>query len=100
MRLLAFPRGRSRAEIGPGETVRSVERAGAWRLTVRGKRARRYSLQASLATLNRPFRPCAVTLQGRPLPRRAWSYDRPTRVLRTKVTLRSGAVVARRTCVR
>ena len=98
MQLLAFPRGNSRASIGVGETVRSSESASGWRLAVSGKRERRYAVQASFATLRRPFRPCAVELRGRPLARRAWSYDRGTRVLRASVSLRSGALVARRRC--
>ena len=53
MQLLAFPRGRSSAGMGERpERLRSVEDAGGWRLTIRGKRARGYSLQASLT-------PCA-----------------------------------------
>ena len=100
MQLLAFPRGASRAAIGPGEAVRSSEPAAGWRLAVSGKRARRYALQASLATLRRPFRPCAVEANGRALPRRAWSFDRTTRVLRVRAALRSGTLLARRRCAR
>jgi alpha-glucosidase (family GH31 glycosyl hydrolase) len=77
MQLLAFPRGRSLARMGPrGETLRSLEGEGRWTLRVRGKRARRYRLQASLGTLRRPFVPRVVRLDGRPLARRDWSYDR------------------------
>jgi hypothetical protein len=78
--------------------VRSRERARGWRLAVTGKRTRRYSLQASLATLRRPFRPCGVRLRGRALRKRAWSYDRGTRVLRVSFKVRSGTLVARRSC--
>jgi alpha-glucosidase (family GH31 glycosyl hydrolase) len=53
MTLLAFPRGTTKAEIGPGESVRSSVRGRRWRLAIDGKRARRYSIEASL-----PFRPC------------------------------------------
>jgi alpha-glucosidase (family GH31 glycosyl hydrolase) len=98
MTLLAFPRGRSRAEIGAGESVSSAELRGGWRLVVRGKRTRRYALQASLATLGRPFRPCAITLNGRPLARLAWSYGRQSRVLRVSFRARAATLVARRTC--
>jgi alpha-glucosidase (family GH31 glycosyl hydrolase) len=99
MTLLAFPRGPSRAsEIGTGESVRSVESRGGWRLVVRGKRVRRYSLQAWLATLQRPFRPCAVTVSGRALPRRAWSYGRQSRVLRASFRARSATLLVRRAC--
>ena len=86
MQLLAFPRGRSSAGMGERpERLRSVEDARGWRLTIRGKRARRYSLQASLATLRRPFAPRRVIVNGRPLSRRRWSYDRRTRGLRVEL---------------
>jgi Glycosyl hydrolases family 31 len=95
MTLLAFPRGRSKAEIGEGESVRSRETARGWRLTIRGKRARRYSLQASMATLARPVRVRSVTLDGSKLPRRAWSYDPKSRVLRADFKTRSGALTVK-----
>jgi alpha-glucosidase (family GH31 glycosyl hydrolase) len=98
MRLLAFPHGRSRASIGAGEVVRSSERIGAWRLAVAGTRTRRYSLQASLGTLRRPFTPCAVELRGRKLPRSSWSYSRRDRALRASFSVRSGTLVVRRVC--
>jgi hypothetical protein len=90
MRLLAFPHGRSRAEIGAGESVRSTESRG-WRLRIRGKRTRRYSLQASLTTLKRPFRPTTVTLDGRPL---RWTVKRGT--LRVSFRTRSGTLAVSR----
>jgi alpha-glucosidase (family GH31 glycosyl hydrolase) len=94
MQLLAFPRGRSRAAMGARpERLRSVEGRRGWRLTIRGKRARRYSLQASLATLRRPFRPSVVTVAGRRL--ESWSYDRRTGVLRASFRLRSGTLAVR-----
>ncbi|MBA3262750.1 MAG: hypothetical protein H0T69_09850, partial [Thermoleophilaceae bacterium] len=94
MQLLAFPRARSNAGMGARpERLRSVEEDHAWRLTIRGKRARRYSLQASLATLRRPFAPRSLALDGRPLPRGSWSYDRRTKVLRAGFRLRSGTLV-------
>jgi hypothetical protein len=98
MTLLAFPRGRSRAEIGPGESVLSARVRGGWRIVVRGKRVRRYSLQASLAALSSPFRPCTVTLGRRALPGRTWSYSRRARVLRASFRARSATLFARRTC--
>jgi alpha-glucosidase (family GH31 glycosyl hydrolase) len=94
MQLLAFPRSHTSAGMGPRpERLRSVERAHRWRLTVRGKRARRYSLQASLWTLRRPFVPSAVEVAGRPL--RSWSYNRRTGILRATFRLRSGTLVVR-----
>jgi alpha-glucosidase (family GH31 glycosyl hydrolase) len=68
MTLIAFPFGNSKAAIGPGESVRSSVRGRRWRLVINGKRARRYSIQASL-----PFHPCG----------------RKTRVLRAKLSGRS-----------
>jgi hypothetical protein len=68
-----------------------VETAKGWRLTVRGKRKRRYTLQASLGTLRRPFKPCGLRAAGRPL---KWTYR--ARVLRARFTLRRGAVTASR----
>jgi alpha-glucosidase (family GH31 glycosyl hydrolase) len=96
--LLAFPRGRSGAEIGAGESVRSARVPGGWRLVVHGKRVRRYTLQASLAALSSPFRPCTVMLGGRSLPRRAWSYSRRAQVLRVSFRTRAGTLLARRAC--
>jgi alpha-glucosidase (family GH31 glycosyl hydrolase) len=98
MRLLAFPRGGSQAAIGPGESASSREGAGGWTFEVRGASERRYALQASLATLERPFIPCALQLGSRRLPARRWTYDRAARVLRASFTLRSGTLVARRSC--
>jgi alpha-glucosidase (family GH31 glycosyl hydrolase) len=92
--LLAFPRGRSAAGMGARpERLRSAEGDRAWRLTIRGKRARLYRLQASLATLRRPFVPHSLTVGGRPL--RSWSYDRGTRVLRASFRVRNGTLVVR-----
>ena len=81
MRLVAFPRGRSLSRFGEGESLRSREAAGGWTLTVDGKRRRAYRLQASLATLRRPFEPCELAVDGRQLERGRWRYDVRTRVL-------------------
>jgi alpha-glucosidase (family GH31 glycosyl hydrolase) len=94
LQLLAFPRGRSRAGMGARpERLQSVEGEREWRLTIRGKRVRRYRLQASLATLKRPFAPSALRVAGRPL--RSWSYDPRRRVLRASFRLRSGTLTVR-----
>jgi alpha-D-xyloside xylohydrolase len=94
MQLLAFPRGRSAAAMGARrERIASVEGEHEWRLTIRGKRARRYTLQASLATLRQPFTARALTVAGRPL--RGWRYDRRSGVLRATFRLRSGTLVVR-----
>jgi alpha-glucosidase (family GH31 glycosyl hydrolase) len=87
LHLIAFPRGRSRGRFGRTGRIASRERRGRWQLRLRGPR-RLYSLQASLATLKRPFRPCRVELNGRPLRRGAWRYDRRRRVLRARFRAR------------
>ena len=96
MTLFAFPRGRSKRAIGEGEGVLSREWSGGWTLGVDGRVRRRYSLHATMATLRRPFVPCAVSVKGRRLPRRAWSYSRKTRVLRVRFRMKRGRVVAHR----
>jgi alpha-glucosidase (family GH31 glycosyl hydrolase) len=56
---------------------------------------RTYRLQAALGTLRRPLVPCRVSVAGRALARRAWSYDAATTVLRaTFRTRRARLVVA------
>jgi hypothetical protein len=94
MQLLAFPQGRSVAAMGTRpERIASAEGDRSWRLTIRGKRARRYTLQASLATLREPFAPRSVSVAGRAL--KTWSYDRRTDVLRATFGVRSGTLVVR-----
>jgi hypothetical protein len=80
------------------ERLVSRERRAGWSLTVRGSRRRTYELQASLATLRRPFRPCAVRLGGRRLARRAWRFDRRSRVLSSRFATRRGTLFAARRC--
>ncbi len=95
MQLLAFPRGRRGAGMGSrGERLVSAEGGRAWTLTVRGKRARRYRLQAALSGLRHPFSPSRVTLNGRPLAASSWSYDRRSSVLRATFRIRSGTLRA------
>ena len=95
--LLAFPRGRTSTRVYRGQRVVSRESRDGWSLTVRGKR-RRYRLQASLATLRRPFRPCSVRIGRRTLPARRWSYRRGTRVLRARFSGASRTLHAARRC--
>lgn len=91
--LLAFPRGRSRSPLGPGEgVVRSRERRGRWTLRFRGSTRRHYALRAALGTLRQPFRPCRIRLGRRALPRRAWRYDTRTTVLRVGLRTRRGTL--------
>ncbi len=51
--LIAFPRGRWKGTFFRGEKLRSVVRGKRWDLTIRGKRTRRYVVQAAL-----PFKAC------------------------------------------
>jgi hypothetical protein len=95
LRLLAFPRGHSSARAGTGQRLHSFASAGRWELRVTGKRRTRYALQASLATLKKPFVPCSVRLGRHPLAPRAWSYDPATRVLGVRFAARSNRLVAR-----
>jgi alpha-glucosidase (family GH31 glycosyl hydrolase) len=90
--LLAFPRGRSSARLGDGGELRSRERRGGWELTIRSGRKRRWEVQASLGTLERPFRPCSVEARGGRVVR--WRFDRGSRVLRATFTTRRGRLTA------
>jgi len=98
MTLLAFPRGRSSAVFNEGERLRSVEGRRRWTLTIGGSRRRAYRLQASLATLRRPFRPCAVSVRGRRLARRAWTYRGQSRRLTARFRVKRGRLVVHRRC--
>jgi hypothetical protein len=100
LRLVAFPRGTwSGRFYGRRDGVlRSVEDRRGWRLTVRSSRRRSVELEAALTTLGRPFAPCGVTLDGRALPRGAWSYDASTGVLRARWRAASGTLRALRRC--
>jgi hypothetical protein len=73
LELIAFPRGRWRGTFFRGEKLRSVVRGRRWTLTIRGKRVRRYRLQAAL-----PFEACGGG-----------------RVLRRTFRLRSGRIRVR-----
>jgi alpha-glucosidase (family GH31 glycosyl hydrolase) len=75
LRLLALPRGDSSAPFYDDGRVRSHERRRNWTLRIRGDRRRRYRLEAVLGALHDPFRPCAVSVDGRALAPRRWSLD-------------------------
>jgi hypothetical protein len=64
-----------------GGRARSVETRGRWKLTLRNPRRTRLTVEASLATLRKPFAPWRVLIDGRPASRKRWRYDRRTRVL-------------------
>ena len=92
MELLAFPRGRSSSRFFEGERLMSREDKKGWRLTVLGKRRRRYSLQASLETLERRLVPCRVTLDGRKLKRSAWHHDSRQGTLTVRFRTKKGTL--------
>ena len=96
MELIALPRGTSRSAMLERESLTSVEGRGGWRLKVSGRARRTYRLQASMLTLRRPFRPCSVTLDGRPLRRGAWSWSKKTGVLKASFRTKHGSLRARR----
>jgi hypothetical protein len=95
-RLLAFPRGRSAARLDRGRLV-STERIHGppgWRLEIRSRLDREWSLEVSLATLRRPFVPCEVTQDGRSLPASAWDYEPRDRVLSIRARARTAVIAA------
>jgi alpha-glucosidase (family GH31 glycosyl hydrolase) len=91
--LLAFPRGHSSSRLEDGGVLRSRERPGEWSLTIHSQRRRRWTIEASLATLRTPLRPCTLTEHGGRVGR--WHFNRRTRVLRATFTTRRGTLVAR-----
>ena len=96
LRLLAFPRGRSKAAFYEGERLVSRERRDSWTLRVRGKLRRSYRLEANLATLKGRFRPCSLSVEGRELAPARWSYKRGTRVLRARFGVKRGTLTVSR----
>ena len=92
MRLIAFPRGSSTSAFNARERLHSRESRRGWALTVRGARRRAYRLEASLATLRQPLRPCRLSVGRRPLPSTAWSYERSAKRLTVRFTTRSGTL--------
>ena len=100
--LLAFPRGSSGTELAGGEWITSSEGQtgrkkkvrSTWTLTVDGTRERSYQLSAALATLEHPFEPCAVALDGQALSADAWSYDAATSTLSVGFTATDAKLVA------
>jgi alpha-D-xyloside xylohydrolase len=85
--LLAYPRGRSSAALGPEGRARSVEDRSGWTLQLRSSTVRRIDVQAYLGALRRPFRPCAI--------RGATSARRTAGGLRATVVLRRGRATLR-----
>jgi hypothetical protein len=90
LHLLAFPRGETRLRLADKTRIRARERAGGWELALRGRGAHEWVVQASLATLERPFAACAVRWRGKPLADEDWSYDAETGALRATLSGKRG----------
>jgi hypothetical protein len=56
---------------------------------------RKVKLEATLATLQQPFVPCAITVDGKTVDRDDWSFDRRTGVLNARFAFRHGPVRVR-----
>jgi alpha-glucosidase (family GH31 glycosyl hydrolase) len=95
--LLAFPRARSSARFEHAGQLESREVGDGWVLEVHGAAAE-WSLQASLATLEAPFTPCAVEWRGKTLGREFWTYDPERQVLRARFSGPSGRLVVAARC--
>jgi hypothetical protein len=89
LRLLVFPRGESTGRFLERGRYRSVEGSGRWELAGRAERPTTWTIEASLATLESPFTPCGVRLNGRRLADGDWSFEPATRVLRARASGRS-----------
>jgi alpha-glucosidase (family GH31 glycosyl hydrolase) len=88
--LLAFPRGESSGRFFATGSYTSGERDGGWTLALDDERVRTIHLQASLATLERPFAPCDLRVDGEALDPAAWSYDDESGVLRAELVVGRG----------
>jgi Glycosyl hydrolases family 31 len=98
LELIAFPRGRSASRFLGQERLLSRELRGKWRLKIKGKLRRHYTIEASLATLRRPFEPRCVTATGEPLSRKRWSYSTRRRLLRLDVRAKRANIAIRARC--
>jgi alpha-glucosidase len=95
LQLLAFPRGRSHARFYRHGRLISIERRRGWDLHIRGGGVREFEIQASLASLVRPFAPCSVRWRGRALPDGQWEYDASSGVLRAHLEGEGGRLGVR-----
>ncbi len=96
LHVLAFPRGKSSARFNGGGQLRSTETQRGWKLRIGADRRLRLDVEASLATLKRPFRPRTVKVDGRELARSRWSYDRKSRAIRIAARVEDGKVAVSR----
>lgn len=95
LRVLAFPRGETSRNLGDGAHARSVVGRGRWELRLRARQRTRFELEAGLAALGRRFHPRELLLDGDVLKSDRWTYDRESRVLRTKLRGTDVRLVAR-----
>jgi alpha-D-xyloside xylohydrolase len=96
--VLAFPRGRSASRAYGNVKLLSRERGARWRLKIKSEQRHRYKIEASLATLRHPFAAECVTVKGKPLSGKSWSYSKGKRLVRIKVRARRATIVARARC--
>ena len=89
LRVLAWPAGRSQARFYTDGRLASTLARRSWTLRIRSRARRAYEIEAALS-----FRPRRVTLAGRRVARRDWSYR--DRVLRARVRTRSATLRASR----
>ncbi len=90
LRVLAFPRGDSESAFYETEQLQSQEGQGEWRLTLKAARMRTIELEATLASLERPFKPCAAGMSGGEL--LDWSYEADTQVLSARLRVHNGTL--------
>jgi hypothetical protein len=76
----------------------SRERGASWRLKIKSKQRRRYKIDASLATLRNPFEPECVTVKGKPLSGKPWSYSKPKRLVQIKLRAKRTGIAVRARC--
>ena len=94
--LLAFPRGRWRGRDVRGRAAaiaRDPPRVAA--ATCRVSAGGATALEAALGALRHRFVPARVMLDGRQLPRRAWSFSARREVLRVRFSARRATLVVR-----
>jgi alpha-glucosidase (family GH31 glycosyl hydrolase) len=79
--LLAFPRGRSTSALGDRGSASSRETRRGWRLRIGDAKGTRFGLSASMITLQNPYEPCRLLVNGKRLRHKRWSYEPGTHVL-------------------
>ena len=93
LHLLAFPRLRSSARFYEDGELTSIEGEGRWTLRIDSQRERRFEIEASLAAMRHPFVPTRVLVDGEPIPRGTWGYDRATGAIELSVRARRAEIV-------